>query len=154
MLLVSHHPTTAVNGGRAGVETSVHIGHGGTANRWFSLLLECFAAYFCAKKGFSFLRLELMLLAAREEPACACVRGTRQSVWEVSLFYQRSRACLNPRAHHLFLPARIPHHHTALIPSPMDSSVQVGPDEWRVSWEQFAPSRRKHFPELESVAEK
>ncbi|CAM9647751.1 unnamed protein product [Pylaiella littoralis] len=30
---------------------------------------------------------------------------------------------------------------------------QVGPDEWRVSWEQFAPSRRKSFPEFESVAE-
>eukprot|EP00903_Cladosiphon_okamuranus_P019975 g18353.t1 len=30
---------------------------------------------------------------------------------------------------------------------------QVGPDEWRVSWEQFAPSRRKYFPELEFVAE-
>ncbi|CAN0398755.1 unnamed protein product, partial [Ectocarpus fasciculatus] len=29
---------------------------------------------------------------------------------------------------------------------------QVGPDEWRVGWEQFAPSRRQHFPEMDSLA--
>ncbi|CBN79285.1 expressed unknown protein [Ectocarpus siliculosus] len=29
---------------------------------------------------------------------------------------------------------------------------QVGPDEWRVGWEQFAPSRKQHFPEMDSVA--
>eukprot|EP00904_Undaria_pinnatifida_P011269 jgi/Undpi1/7272/HiC_scaffold_22.g09745.m1 len=29
---------------------------------------------------------------------------------------------------------------------------RIGPDEFRVSWEQFEPSRRKHFPEFESVA--
>ncbi|CAN0315671.1 unnamed protein product [Ectocarpus sp. 4 AP-2014] len=29
---------------------------------------------------------------------------------------------------------------------------QVGPDEWRVGWDQFAPSRRQHFPEMDSVA--
>ncbi|CAN0384661.1 unnamed protein product [Laminaria digitata] len=33
-----------------------------------------------------------------------------------------------------------------------ENRKQVGPDEWRVSWEQFEPSRRQHFPELESVA--
>ncbi|CAN0417933.1 unnamed protein product, partial [Hapterophycus canaliculatus] len=35
-----------------------------------------------------------------------------------------------------------------------DDRKQVGPDEWRISWEQFAPSRRKHFPELEAVTAK
>lgn len=38
--------------------------------------------------------------------------------------------------------------------NPSLSRAQVGPAEWRVSWEQFEPSRRKFFPEMESVTEK
>ncbi|CAM9295128.1 unnamed protein product [Ascophyllum nodosum] len=35
-----------------------------------------------------------------------------------------------------------------------ENRKQVGPDEWRVSWEQFAPSRRLNYPEYDSTAAK